>query len=153
MTTVAVRGRVMAADSQFTAQGLRLTGQKLYTVGTAVLGFAGNVSSALVFLDWYENRESRRPDLGNECDFEALVLSADGLEYWDASLRPHPIKGDFHAIGSGSHLALGAMAMGANAEQAVQIAAQFDVHTGGSIIRAELPMPKPKRGRRRASKG
>jgi hypothetical protein len=40
------------------------------------------------------------------------------------------IDADYHAIGSGQDYAYGAFACGANAEQAVEAAAQFDVCTG-----------------------
>ena len=39
-------------------------------------------------------------------------------------------ENDFWAVGSGEEYALGAMAMGASAAQAVEVASQFDVYTG-----------------------
>lgn len=149
MTTIAVRDGVMAADSQMTDGHLRLMGcQKIYPVGAALVGITGSLASALVFVDWYENRESRRPDLSNESDFEALILTAEGLDTWTANLRPIPVRSKFWAVGSGSHLAIGAMAMGASAVDAVKVACAFDIHSSGDVTVAQLPQ-KPKRRRRK----
>lgn len=141
----------MAADSQTNHQGIKSAAVKIHRTDNAIIGVAGDYTAAMVFVDWYENRESRRPDLGHEDGFEALVLTADGLEYWTANLRPTPVAGDFYAIGSGSHLALGAMAMGADPVQAVTVAARFDFNTGGDIHRAEI-VSKPAAKRRRKAK-
>lgn len=40
----------------------------------------------------------------------------------------YEITQDFYAVGSGSHVALGAMAAGANAEEACKIASRFEMH-------------------------
>lgn len=142
MTTIAWRGLTMAADTQLNHQGIKNHGTKIHRTDNAIIGVAGDYMAAMVFVDWYENRESRRPDLGHEDGFEALVLTAEGVEYWTANLRPTPITSDYYAIGSGSHLALGAMFMGATPAQAVEVAANFDLHTGGSITTAEIVLPK-----------
>jgi hypothetical protein len=60
-----------------------------------------------------------------------LFLAEDGLYF------SGPIKSQFHAIGSGAKYALGAMAHGATAEQAVGVACQFDMHCGGDVMTLE----------------
>ena len=49
------------------------------------------------------------------------------------SSAPCRIRAKFLAIGSGAAVALGAMAAGADAKQAVRIACQFDAHTKGPV--------------------
>ena len=45
---------------------------------------------------------------------------------------------DFIAWGSGECFALGAMAMGATAPQAVEVASKFNIQTGGTIRQLSL---------------
>lgn len=66
MTTIAVRNGVMASDSQYTHQDLRTLGQKIFRVNESILGISGHIDAALVFIDWFKDREARRPDLANE---------------------------------------------------------------------------------------
>ena len=146
MTTIACRDGVMAADSQFTHGGLSTRGQKLFRVGDAIIGFCGHVHAAMVFVDWYENREARKPDMGNENEWEALVLHGQTLEHWTASLRPVACLDPYYAIGSGSHLAIGAMWAGADARQAIEAARRWDTNTGGRIVTLQNT---PKRARKK----
>ncbi len=138
MTCIAVRNGVMAADSQVTHQSLRTAGEKLFQVGDDLVGICGDLTAALVFVDWYADRESRRPDLTQENEFEALVLTGEGLTYWTANLRPQTIRQEFYAIGSGSHLAIGAMARGASAKQAVLIACDWCPNCSAPVVTARL---------------
>jgi ATP-dependent protease HslVU (ClpYQ) peptidase subunit len=47
-------------------------------------------------------------------------------------------QSEFVAIGSGAAVALGAMAYGATAREAVRIAIEFDVYSGGEIQEVRL---------------
>lgn len=86
MTTIAVRAGVMASDSRATyesATGGHRVGPctKLYRKCGDILGTAGEVPPALVFLDWYGKPASKAPEelrLGKaECT--VLVLRKDGV--------------------------------------------------------------------------
>jgi len=57
-----------------------------------------------------------------------LFLAEDGLYF------SGPIQCEYHAVGSGAKYALGAMAVGASAAQAVEVAARFDPHCGGAVL-------------------
>ena len=143
MTCIAVRSGVMAADSQATDE-FKTGAVKLYRRKGLIVGIAGNVSQAMVFVDWlFDNRE-RKPGIEVEDDWSALVLSADGLMHWDISLRPTPIVDAFYAIGSGASLAMGAMEMGASARQAVRVACKRDPYCSGPVVTMRLSQ-KPRR--------
>lgn len=131
MTTIAVRDGVMAADSRFTGTFIE-TGKKMFRRDKAIIGVAGTVTQALVFVDWYFDRKKRQPSLADEGEWAALVLTKGGVEYWDNSLRPVLCEG-YTAIGSGSPFAMTAMDCGKTAKQAVQMAAKRDPYTGGTI--------------------
>lgn len=138
MTTIAVRNGVMASDSQYTHQDLRTLGQKIFRVNESILGISGHIDAALVFVDWFKDREARRPDLANENGFEVIELNASGLYTWTASLRQVPIAHKFYAIGSGAHLAMGAMERGASAKQAVAIACRWDTGSSEPVATMKL---------------
>lgn len=69
----------------------------------------------------------------------AFIIYPDGkvIDYTPSGWYEKTIDG-FFAEGSGFELALGAMAAGKNAKEAVLIAAGFDKNTGGSIDVLEL---------------
>lgn len=60
---------------------------------------------------------------------DGKVFLAEGGLYFSG-----PIECEYHAIGSGAKYALGAMAMGADAVQAVNVAARFDPHCGAPVL-------------------
>jgi ATP-dependent protease HslVU (ClpYQ) peptidase subunit len=63
-----------------------------------------------------------------------LVVLANGhLYYIDEPLVPLRYHRKFQAIGSGLEYATGAMAMGADAKEAVRVAIKFDSDSGGRI--------------------
>lgn len=118
----------MAADSQFTHQGLITKGTKIFRVGDDIIGFCGEVASGLSFVEWKRGKVDKPVDLDD--DFEALVLSKNGkLTYYGAKLVVMPVTEPFSAVGSGSHLAIGAMHQGATPEEAVKIACKVDTNS------------------------
>ena len=77
-------------------------------------------------------------DTSEESRSSAIVVhleAGDGhrVYFIDCNGLAEDITGVPWAIGSGREYAIGAMAQGADAEQAVAIAARFDPYTGGAI--------------------
>lgn len=64
-----------------------------------------------------------------------LMVKPDGGVFLarDSLYFAGPIECTYYAIGSGSDYALGAMAMGASAARAVEIACELDPHCGGRV--------------------
>lgn len=137
MTTIAFKDGVLAADSRCTGHHIHKI-KKIYRAGNALIGICGRVTSALLFVDWYAKRETPPPKLQDDDDFEAFVLTPKGLFYWDNKLREVPMGKAFAAIGTGGDFAMGAMAMGADAVEAVKVAKTLDPYTGGAIRKAVL---------------
>lgn len=126
MTTVVIDKTSIAADSQFSYIGLCTKGDKLFEVGDDIIGFSGPVESGLAFVEWKKGALEKPLELDD--DFEALVLSKGGkMVYYGSKMIPIPIKEKFSAIGSGSHLAIGAMHAGLSPEDAVKIACKVDI--------------------------
>jgi len=86
-------------------------------------------------VEWRKAKSTaERPCFTEETSFEALELKSDGsLIYWGAEMCGIPIEDDFYAIGSGAPFALGAMAMGASLQKAIQVASRWDNATGTEI--------------------
>lgn len=133
MTTIAYRDGVMAADTaSWDSNGVyfgRL--RKLTRLDDGrVLGGCGSASMVLRVVNWLNGGGDKPvPDDEKPADrFQAIIAAPSGLVvYVDPSLTEiecHP--GEFTAIGSGREVALGAMAVGASAADAVRAATEFD---------------------------
>jgi hypothetical protein len=136
MTTIAASAAegVMVCDTRIQIEGdVWWPGEKVFRVGDALIGGAGDSAAIRKFLDWYRaGRKSLKAKWAGG-EFEALVLDASGLSYWCPTLVPEPIVRGFHAIGSGGKVALGAMFEKATCERAVHVASLVDTNTGGEI--------------------
>lgn len=150
MTTIAYRDGILAADSHATYGGgsaHKHTCRKLFRKTIienkkkvdVIIATAGDSSPGLVFVDWYGSGKPI-PDtflhIGGE--FLCLVLTPKGLFEFDIYCRGEEVMDDFYAIGSGAPFALGAMAAGKCAYDAVRIAAKYDPYTGGKIHKESL---------------
>lgn len=79
--------------------------------------------------------------LDNDSNFSALIIANDTGELFEFdSGYLIPIHADYTAIGSGALLALGAMAHGATAEEAVVAASKHDKNTGGPVTSLSFPI-------------
>lgn len=137
MTTIAFDGKSVAADKLC---GGRYTVPKLWRLPDgSVIGGAGDYDQIVEVVAWIsegaaEDRKPRFPD-DRENGSDILLVESDGKAFWLTwpYLRKVQITEKFEAIGSGSEFALGAMAMGASAQRAVQIASRFDPNTGRGV--------------------
>ena len=137
MTTVAYKSGVLAFDSQVTDRnrvvGHMVKGRK---IGGLLIGGAGNLALVTRFIDWIVTGASGYPPPmagPNDAAGEGLIVMPCSLLITVAPSGLDHMRSPFHAIGSGADIAIGAMAQGATAEQAVRIAAALDVYTGGTI--------------------
>ncbi len=145
MTTIVYRDGVMAADSAINSGDVAVgTMRKIVPVGDmGFLALAGAVGPHITeTADWL----SKWPETvgAPECVqksgvcglfalYSGLVLQIDGG-------APYEMEAPFFAEGSGRFIALGALAMGATAKQAVDIAIRYDHCSGGptQTVKVEL---------------
>lgn len=125
----------MAADSMTTAQGgIKTKDTKLVKVNGDIIGAAGDSQDGLAFIEWYKNQDGDLPE-GLD-DFEALVLTKEGDILWYGNrLIPERIEEDYYCIGSGSHVAIGAMEHGATPAQAVATACRKTTGSGFPVLK------------------
>jgi ATP-dependent protease HslVU (ClpYQ) peptidase subunit len=140
MTTIAWDGRILAADRQSTWGGTATKTRKIFRGvhpdGRKVIyGCAGLTHECQAFTRWI-NGEIEKPDLT-----DITILSIDHLgRVWYASqaMLWARLRVKQWAIGTGCDYALGAMAAGKSAAEAIRIASKLDVNTGFGVDVLEL---------------
>lgn len=141
MTTIVCNRRGMTADKRATGCPQFLT-TKIFRVNGSLIGFSGNIEHALRFIEWRRSPDTK-PVFDGGFNAELLELHADGtMTYWGSEMVGIKVEDDHYAIGSGAHLAIGAMAMGATPEHAICIAAKWDNSTGFEIQTMKLKAKK-----------
>jgi len=132
MTTIACNEYGMACDSMQHGNYIdRISIKKIFEINGCLVGVAGNPGYMKQFLNWYRTQRHEFPELGE--DFAALESTPDGqCFYWDSIGVPQEV-GFPAAIGSGANIAIGAMMAGATPSQAVRIAMELDMSTGGDL--------------------
>lgn len=132
MTTVAYRDGVLAADSLCTSNDT-VTGHavKLRRLADGRLaGLLGRAGAAQRLLSWIEAGAQGEQPGG---DAAVVIVDRDGATYYEDGVSERCSRAPFKAWGTGGCLAMGAMAAGTSAEQAVRIACEWDIYTGGDV--------------------
>ena len=141
MTVIAWDGKTLAADRLAMNGYIRAEATKIFklSVYDSLVGLSGNYDSCMAVLDWLEG--GRKPTAwpaaaqSSEGWTRAIEIRRDGtVIYYER--HPFPLgflPAAFHAIGAGGECALGAMAMGATAQQAVEVACKFITGCGGGV--------------------
>lgn len=138
MTTIAWDGESIAADRRVCGSSIMSLGKLFKLPDGSVLAGAGDYAEVVEVVAWVMGGcdPDARPRFSENSEGSSLLLARpDGKAYWLTwpYLRQVEINEPFAAEGSGCQFALGAMAMGATARRAVQIAAKFDPFTGGGV--------------------
>ena len=104
----------------------------------AVAAIVGDIGKGRVLLAWYD--DGADPDkwpqaLQTEEGFSPLILADTQMlvEFENLAVPLVYPRSQKMAWGSGHQIALGAMAAGATAAEAVKIASQYDIYTGHGV--------------------
>ena len=106
-----------------------------------IAGGCGELDAIHSFVEWvikggdYPSVCRERSD---QCCFVVLTMNGELMTFERTNL-PVTVGKHQQAYGSGSHFAMGAMANGATAKHAVEIASKLDPHTGGRVYTYEEP--------------
>ena len=134
MSVICWDGKRVAADRQGCIGDTPIISPKLFKVGNRVFGCSGMSAIKFAFKEWVEKGcpADDKPLL--EGNFGIILINKKVCWYYgEKELYPTEITEPFWAVGSGADYALGAMAMGADAIKAVEIACKFDVYCGGGV--------------------
>jgi ATP-dependent HslUV protease subunit HslV len=143
VTVIAYRDGVLATDSMQVQGALRVGfHSKIVEAPDGSIGAASGLGSACqAFGKWFQTWNGDHDHVANPFtggnDWAAMIIRPD-LSVWnlDSDLHWHLYHGmRFYADGEGTArcIAIGAMEMGATAEQAVQAAIRHSVHVGGPV--------------------
>ncbi len=136
MTTIVYRDGVMAGDTAATDRGC-YCGEvaKVFRNDRGTLfGFAGCLADLARALPWFNEGADGDPPSFRE-DSEGLLVFADGRAEWlGCNGKRVFVTGRFFALGSGFKVAMGALAAGASAERAVEIACDMDIETRRPVM-------------------
>lgn len=144
MTTVAYKDGILAADRAISGAGHIGSTRKVFRrkLDGALVGWCGTVSVCQRWVDWFLTGErGAAPNLGTDEDSSSVVLVVrpnGDVEQHDRYGRA-VYEAPYYAIGSGGDYALGAMAFGATARQAVAAAMKHDHMTGSGVQYVFLP--------------
>ena len=137
MSIVAWDGKIMAADKICTSADMRVTTTKIVKLddGT-VLAWVGEQGGGFALTEWYKNGKKRCdwPSVqGTENWTRLIVADETGVSFYEREPFPQKVEEHFMAWGSGRDFAMGAMAMGASAKEAVEIASRFSISCGNGV--------------------
>jgi 20S proteasome alpha/beta subunit len=136
MTTIAYKDGVLASDGKITAGGCvtNLTSKKIFRVNSAWIGVCGTVADWGLVVDYLNNNGTPIPPTA---EFDCIYMPDKGkaviLEVCKGGILREIAFAPPFAIGSGGNFAIGAMAHGASAIEAVKIACKYDVYSGGKV--------------------
>lgn len=135
MTTIAYRDGLVAVDTQVGDCPVEYQRKWGKLADGRVVAACGNGEERPAVMAWLDQggEPSRFPKLE---EIQVIVFDAVSVYEYLPHSHGHPYERKpepFFAWGSGADVAIGAMAAGASAEEAVRIAARYDVHTGGEI--------------------
>jgi hypothetical protein len=139
----------MASDMQYThAGGMVFKGahkmlvleqevaEALFGAKKAIVGYAGNSGDIGAVFGWLSNPVDKAPRVKNT---ELIVLTSNKEIYTNYNLNGWTfVDKPYYSIGSGSHFAMGAMAVGKGSAKAVAVACEMDPATGLGITEIKL---------------
>lgn len=153
MTVIAWDGKTLAADKQATENGVlhQITKIRKVTKGKNkgwLIANAGVAATGALLMDWFEMGADPKtyPYEYQKMDgFGAtlIAISPKGVIHkFEHIPMPIVFEDEFYAAGSGKDMAIGAMAMGADAATAVQVVCTYETECGVGIDVVHLTQEK-----------
>ncbi|CNI75380.1 hypothetical protein [Yersinia pekkanenii] len=157
MTTIAWDGRTLATDGQSTLNGLvcSLTEQKIYTPaehekwkvnGDEVLAIAisGDCGAEYELRDKLAKGVTYETEFSSDSRFSAIAIRGPFQAYGISSqenstqISFYPLT-EHCAVGTGATVASTAMKLGKTAIEAIDVAIEMDVYSGGNVQAYTVP--------------
>lgn len=133
MTTIVYRNGIIAGDTAVFDRGVYCG--TTCKISRAPDGTIGGCAGALAVLSNFEawmdsGADGEPPQIPASEDSECIWVRPDGSVWWAGpGSRATCLQGEYFAVGSGFSVAMGALAMGADAMRAVEICADLDSQT------------------------
>lgn len=136
MTCIAYKDGILAADTLMVNNERKSYTQKLFRHGNQCVAICGDFARGMEMLAWFKGGAipAEYPAKRDPNDFARLVVAQDdGICTFENGPFPFWHKELFTAYGTGADFAIGAMAMGASAVEAVKVAIEHCASCGGNI--------------------
>jgi len=134
MTIICVRDGVMAADSGCWSDDLAFGSvTKIVRVNGDLVAGAGEAEVVEQFYAWIRGGQERPAPLDKETEFGALMLRADGIWRIGRSFVFYRDPSPFAAEGMHRQFAMGVMATGRSAEEAVRLCIEHGAWARGPV--------------------
>lgn len=128
MTTVIATPKGIYADTRC-SYTVPFKVSKIVRAGLSVYAGTGDLDDVTRFFEWRRKGGKLKDAPSFVDDLDILEVCADGIFIWGKKLVRLKVDEVVYSFGSGSQYAMGAVAMGAGPEQAIEIAAMFDPQT------------------------
>ena len=127
MSVIAWDGTHIAADKQSTVSDIRMTTTKMRRLKSGeIAAWTGSQECGLILARWYEEgADSHRwPEFQKDKEnwTRLIIVSSEGAFFFEMQPVAQVVEDQFMAWGSGRDFAMGALAQGATAKEAVAIA-------------------------------
>src|SRR6185369_7569895 len=132
-------GNTIAADRQSSNNGLKRTVSKMRQLANGeVIAWVGSLDVGLALASWYEKGQHVEdwPKLQDDKEkwTTLVIITPDRrIFYYEQTTEPIECFDKQMSWGCGRDFALGAMAMGADARRAVEVASQFSTDCGMGV--------------------
>ncbi|USN15553.1 nucleophile aminohydrolase [Brevundimonas phage vB_BpoS-Kikimora] len=135
MTTIAYRDGVLASDSLVTMNGIREgSAVKIESHRGVLFGGVGTWAAVVSFMAWVrKGAHGRCPMESSGAESTGFIIAPSGHAVLFSEYGSLTVDRPYFALGSGRELALGAMAAGATASEAVHCALEYDIYSGGPV--------------------
>ena len=140
MTVIAWDGKTLAADRLHDDSGLARACTKIHKHGDIMVAGAGAARSIQAMRDWIvggmDKAKFPSEHLVEEAGYHSpvwVIYRSGTVVKFENSPYPTVIEDLVFTEGSGRDYALGAMAMGADAKTAVEVACRYDIRCGRGI--------------------
>ncbi len=142
MSIIAWDGKILAADRQGVNHDLAVEAKKITNIDNAIAAWTGDLAAGPILIDWYTSgaKQEDWPDFQKSEDWSRLIIATKNMvTVYERIPYPIEIKEKFMAWGSGRDYAIGAMAAGASAADAVLIANKYCITCGLGFDALEVP--------------
>lgn len=136
MSVIVWDGKTLAADRLAVNGNLKRKTSKIWRHGDMLIAGAGSAAGIQAMLEWVTAGAERDkfPKLRDGDDVCLWVVNKNGsMAKWEDSPFPITYHESQWADGSGRDFAYGALAMGADAVKAVEVACEYDAYCGGGV--------------------
>lgn len=138
MSVIVWDGKTLAADRQATSSNLRRTTRKIWRHDDILIAGVGTSMHIEALRNWVMGGLDPEsfPDICKADDVRAcltVINRAGRIVRFENGPFPVSYEDEIYADGSGRDFAYGAMAMGADARKAVEVASTYDVDCGHGV--------------------